>query len=221
MKMKALLWVTLFLFPSASWATSISITGSLNSEEANDVLLVSFTLSSATPLTIQSFGYGGTSDAPGGVNAAGNVISSGGFDTYFSLFSGTGPAATFLASSDDGLCPPAAFAPACRDSQLDFVSIGAGEYTLALSVFDNFSFAENFGSGTLGDGFIGLGSYFNADSNSFRTPQYAVDFTANDLIVTDVTETIPAIPEPATAVLLGSGMAIAYWKQFLSRSSRS
>ena len=137
--------------------------------------------------------------APGGVNALGTVIPSGGYDTYFSLFSGIGPTATLLSSNDDGTCPPAALDQACRDSQFIFASLAGGGYTLALSVFDNFSFAENLGTGTLGDGFIGLGSYFNSDTNSFRTPAYALDFTADKLTINSATETSPATrsrPQP-------------------------
>ena len=189
----ALIWILGLTLPA--WSNAISLTGSLNPANSNDVLLVSFTLAGVTDVTIQSYGYGGTSSAPGGKNAAGNVIAPGGFDTYFSLFSGTGPSATFLISNDDGTCPPAGFAPACRDSQFVLHSVSAGGYTLAVSVFDNLSFAENLGTGTLGDGFIGLGNYFNLDSNSFRTSNYAIDFTAKGFTVDSVTETSP-VPEP-------------------------
>jgi hypothetical protein len=174
------------LLAAVSYGDSVSLTGSLDPNDPNDVLLRVFSLSATSTLTIQSYGYGGTSAAPGGRNAAGTVIPAGGFDSYLSLFGGTGPAATFLASNDDGLCPPGHASPACHDSTLVMPSLGAGTYTLALSVFDNFSFAENFGSGTLGDGFIGLGDYFDASSGTVRTSNYAVDISAPTLV-----------PEPA------------------------
>jgi hypothetical protein len=151
-----------------------------------------------TTLTIQSYGYGGSSNAPGGTNAAGAVISAGGFDSYVSIFDGSGPGATFLGSNDDGVCPPGNASPACHDSTLVMPSLSAGTYTMALTVFDNFSFAENFGSGTLGDGFIGLGDYYDAASGTVRTSSYAVDISASGLAVSPV-------PEPATLPVVGFG----------------
>lgn len=188
------------VLPDLSAAT-VSLVGSLNPNDPNDVLLVGVTLSKATDLSLQSYGYGGTSAAPGGVNAAGDVIPADGFDPYLSIFLGEGSAATFLASNDDGPCPPAAFAPACRDPGMKISSLAAGSYTLALSVFGNFSFAENFGTGTLGDGFIGLGDYYNADSDSVRTPNYAMDITGKGIKIDSVSQSDPALPEPATPLL--------------------
>jgi len=168
---------------AACYGDTISLTGSLDPNDANDVLLHVFSLGATSTLTIQSYGYGG------GTNAAGTVIPAGGFDTYVSLFRGTGASATFLASNDDGSCPPGNASPACHDSTLVMQLSGVGTYTLALSVFDNFSFAENFGSGTLGDGFIGLGDYFDTSSGTVRTSNYAVDISASGLT-----------PEPAMSL---------------------
>jgi hypothetical protein len=170
-------------------ASSVSLTGSLDPNDPNDVFVYGFTLSAASTVTIQTYGYGGTSNAPAGKNAAGQVISAGGFDPYVSLFLGIGAGATFLASNDDGACPPGYPAPACHDATL-VSPLAAGAYTLALSVFDNFSFAENLATGTLGDGFIGLGSYFDAASGTDRTSNYAVDISANGPIT--------PTPEPGT-----------------------
>jgi hypothetical protein len=151
-------------------AASTSLVGQLDPNNAQDVLLYPFTLSAPGVVTIQSWGYGGSAGAPGGVNAAGNAIGGGGFDPYVSFFAGTGPTATFLASNDDGSCPPGTVADAlCGDSTLVTAVLPAGSYTLAVSAFLNMSFTENLGSGTLGDGFIGLGSF------GTRTNAYAVD----------------------------------------------
>lgn len=154
--------------------TASSYVGSLAPDDANKVFTVTFTLAKSGPVIIQSYGYGGSSQAPGGVNASGQAIVSGGFDPYISVFVGTGDAATFLASNDDGSCPPGAALPLCHDSGLTLV-LPAGSYTVALSVFENFSFAENLGSGTLGDGFIGLGNYYDAASATTRSSNYALD----------------------------------------------
>ena len=180
-------------------AAAISYTGNLNSNDPNDVALFTFTLSSTGSVSIQTWGYGG------GTNASGTVIAAGGFDTYVSLFSGVGNSATFLASNDDGLCPPGNGSVACRDSTLGVTTLAAGSYTVALTVFDNFSFAENTGSGTLGDGFIGLGNYFDAASNTIRTSAYAIDITTKG----SGTQT----PEPSTFALIAPGLLLVALSQ--------
>lgn len=157
-----------------AYAASASLVGQLDPNNEQDVLVHPFTLTAPGVVTIQSWGYGGSSGAPGGVNAQGSAIAAGGFDPYVSLFSGTGPSATFVASNDDGTCPPGTVADAlCGDSTLVTAVLPAGSYTLAVSAFLNMSFAENLGSGTLGDGFIGLGSF------GTRTNAYAVDISGD------------------------------------------
>jgi hypothetical protein len=193
-------------------ADSVSLTGALDPTNPNDVLLISFSLSGAASVDMQSYGFGGSADAPGGTNAAGQVIAPGGFDTYFSLFQGTGGGATFLASNDDGDCPPGDAEVACRDSTLN-LSLSSGGYTLAVSTFENLSFAENLGSGTLGDGFIGLGSYFNSDTFSDTSSAYAVDIVASGLTLTDV-HRLSDVTEPSTTGLLGATLlALALCKR--------
>ncbi len=195
------------VLPDLSAAT-VSLAGSLNPNDPNDVLLIGITLSTNADLTVQSYGYGGTSAAPGGVNAAGDIIPAGGFDPYLSVFTGLGPGATFLLSNDDGSCPSGAHAPACRDPGITIASLAPGSYTLALSVFDNFSFAENLGTGDLGDGFIGLGDYYNLDSASERTPNYALDVRADGLTVDMVSTLDSTLPEPATFFTAGPALLV-------------
>jgi hypothetical protein len=189
----------MFLAPYC-YADSVSLTGSLDPNDANDVLLFAFTLGSSSKLTIQTYGYDGSANAPGGTNAAGTVIPGGGFDPYVSLFVGSGPGATFLGSNDDGSCPPGVGVSFfCPDSTLIQNPLPAGAYTLALSVFDNFSFAENLGTGTLGDGFIGLGDYFDQITGTLRTSHYAVDIVADTTVAP-----LAATPEPPGLALLGA-----------------
>ena len=162
---------------TAAWSAAISLTGQLDPANAQDVFLYPFTLSAPTSISVQSWGYGGTLNAPGGTNANGVVITPGGFDPYVSLFAGTGAGATFIASNDDGACPPGtAVLGNCFDSTLT-INLGAGNYTLAVSSFLNMSFAENLGTGTLGDGFIGLGSFGD------RSNAYAVDISGTSVVV--------------------------------------
>ena len=208
--------LTLFLLTAIpASADSVSLTGALDPTNPNDVLMITFSLSGTAGVDMQSYGFGGSADAPGGTNAAGQVIAPGGFDTYFSLFQGAGAGATFLASNDDGDCPPGDADVACRDSTLN-LTLSAGSYVLAVGTFENLSFAENLGSGTLGDGFIGLGSYFNLDTLSDTSSAYAVDIEASGLTLVDVHRlsdvTAPA-PEPGTAGLLAAALlAVALCK---------
>jgi hypothetical protein len=146
-------------------------------------------------LNIQSWGYGGSSGAPGGVNLSGNVISAGGFDPIATLFFGTGATATFVAANDDGLCPPGSLAPNCYDPSLNLTGLSAGSYTLVITAFSNFAVADQTGE-TLGLGFSGGGSFDG------RTANFAVDVQATDPT---------AVPEPTTFVLLSSGLLALGW----------
>jgi hypothetical protein len=157
-------------------AASISWQGALalSAGAANDTATHEFSVSAASTVTIQSYGYGGSSGAPGGTNLAGTVIPAGGFDPYISVFVGAGPSATFLASNDDGACiPPSLNGSLCPDSGLS-LTLDPGTYTLVVEAFDNMSLAENLGSGTLGDGFTGLGNY-----DPSRTNNFAIDISGS------------------------------------------
>ncbi len=169
--------------------------GALDAADPDSVLLIPFTLVTQADLSVQTWGYGGSARAPGGTNAAGQVIAAGGFDPVLTLFSGQGDTASFLAANDDGLCPPGDDSVACHDATLSLSSLAAGDYTLALSVFGNSSFAENWGGGNLGDGFIGLASWYDVASQGDRSPAYALDLVSDGLGG-------GSVPEPSTLSLL-------------------
>ena len=169
-------WIAACLATGAHAATT-SLVGALDPGNPQDVVLHVVTLSAPGNLSIQSWGYGGSSAAPAGTNAQGSAIGAGGFDPYVSVFSGSGASATFLGSNDDGNCPPGTPSDAlCGDSTLTLGPLPAGTYTVAISAFLNMSLAENLGSGTLGDGFIGLGSF------GTRSHLYAVDLGGPTLV---------------------------------------
>src|SRR5438552_355927 len=61
-----------------------------------------------TQLIIQTFGFGGTSNMPGGTNATGFVIPAGGFDPIIALYNGTiggGGARVGVDNDDQGDSP--------------------------------------------------------------------------------------------------------------------
>ena len=119
------------------------------------------------------------------VTQAGTLtISSAGFgdghlDPYVTLFSGADHGAVFVGSAQD-----------------DFswsLPVAAGWYWVAIGDWENFSFAENLGSGTLADGFIGIG-----DPNYYADGAYSVTVSLD-------TGT-PPIPEPSPSALLALGL---------------
>ncbi len=202
-----------FIF-SAGWillaggsclADTISETGTLNSPE--DTVVIDLTLVASGTVTLQTYGFGG------GTNAAGTVIPSGGFDPFVGLFSGTGPTALFLNGTSDVLsnyspgCPAAgtvtigSVGNQCGDVNLQFTGLAAGTYTVLLTdgeYIPNAVFEPS--PGFLGDGFTDLtGGAFQTcvDANDCNTDtaNWALDITA---------PAASSVPEPSSAPLLGT-----------------
>jgi hypothetical protein len=151
------------------------------------------TFNVAAPSTMEAitFSYGG------GTNGSGMAIPPGGFEPYLSLFDSVG---NFLASTFSGTtCPPGAnpVGPNCFDVSLDGGALPTGSYQIAISAFENMPFAENSGSGTLADGFTGLGNLPAGEDLHF----------AFDVILKAPTS---AVPEPATGLLL-AGAGVIVW----------
>jgi hypothetical protein len=199
-------------------AESVSFTGTLSSPE--DVFETTFTLTSADTVTFQTWGFGG------GTNAAGRVISAGGFDPLIALFSGPIATATAdvdgfgnpLADADNlvnppwsfvGNCPPAGTVAIGTDNDCgdDFMqtALGAGTYTLLLS---DANYIPNaiYDNGALSEGFVDFtgGVFQTCDTDgSCITPNgnYAVD------IVSTEADLITLTPEPSALPLLCIGLA--------------
>jgi hypothetical protein len=209
--------LTLLATPTSS-ANSLSFTGNLATPQSTFV--AEFTWTGNSALTIQTWGFGG------GTNAAGAAISPGGFDPLVALFSGTGPTASIVmlagnpvVSADSligfaGSCPPGNTAlvgglPTCGDASLS-LNLAPGIYTLVLSDANYIPLAVNPGppgASLLSDGFTDLtGGVFqtcvtDANNNlSCITPDshFAVDITGNGVKL--------ATPEPGTLALTATGL---------------
>lgn len=186
-------------------ADTTSETGTLPSPE--DTVTISLTLTTGGTVTLQTYGFGG------GTNAAGTAIPSGGFDPFVGLFSGTGPGAIFISGTSDILsnyspgCPPArtltiGSAPLqCGDVNLLFTGLAAGTYTVLLSdgpYVPNAVFEAS--PGFLEDGFTDFtGGVFQTcyDANNCNadTANWALDITA---------PAVSTVPEPSSAPLLAT-----------------
>ena len=149
-----------------------------------------FSVASTTSVYALSFSYGG------GTNGAGTTIAQGGLEPYLSLFDSGG---NFLESTFFGTtCPTGAHTNSvsgqCYDVELNPITLGPGSYRIALSAFENLSFAENLGTGKLADGFTGLGNLAAGENLN-----YAFDVVLGS--------SVPApTPEPSTFVLFASGL---------------
>lgn len=120
---------------------------------ANNVALYAFHVATAGTVNFLSTGYAAL-----------------GIDPYFTLFAGTGGTATFLDSNYNQ-----AFFGSGGDFDISDI-LAVGDYTVALGAFGNMSLAENWGSGTLADGFTGLGNGPSVDHNY----SYALTITTPD-----------------------------------------
>jgi hypothetical protein len=157
-----------------------------------------FSVTATTTMQAITYSYGG------GTSLTGAVVPAGGLEPYLSLFDSSG---NFLASTFFGTtCPAGAHTVSgnCFDVALDGGTLTPGTYRIALTAFENMSNAENNGTGTLADGFTGLGNL---------QPVENLDF-AFDVILPQNT------PEPASAAFLFMGCAALALRIRKMRSTR-
>jgi hypothetical protein len=162
-------------------AASFSFTGTFSGDA--DVRYYSFSLASASSVTIRSLGYGG------GTNAAGQNIAAGGFDSVVALFNGAG---TYMhvTGDDDGAGSTVDPSTGAAYDPLFSVSLAAGTYTVALSQSFNFANGPTIADGFLFDpvadahftaDFIGCGAAGFCDATGAkRSNAFALDIVGVD-----------------------------------------
>jgi hypothetical protein len=168
-------------FGTYAQAAVFSFNGSFTVDDNEQFL--SFTQGALSPVTLQTSSYAG-----------------GGFDPIVAVFDATG---VLIAQNDDGIgVPPDPITGAALDSLLT-VSLGAGQYVVSLTEFDNLPFGP-----TLADGFVesGQGNFtalFGCGAPNFcdvtgaaRTSEWALTISG------EAVTAAATIPEPSTMALL-------------------
>lgn len=183
--------VALMAFSSAN-ATDFSFTGTLPTP--GTVQFFDFSVTSLSDVTFRSFGYAG------GTNAAGTIISRGGFDPILSLFAL--PGGSIIDSNDDGDCGNVAedaVSGSCWDVFL-VSQLTAGDYRVSVSVYPNFPTGDN-----LLDGFDGADTFDDVSEveNNPRSNAWAFD-----ILGVDGATAGNAVPEPASWAMLIAGFGL-------------
>lgn len=189
---------------SVAHADNFSFTGSFTQDD--NVQLFNFTVGALSTVTLRTVSYAG------GTNSAGTVILRGGFDPILALFNATTGA--LIGQNDDGAGVPTDITGVAYDTLLT-TSLAAGNYTVAVMQFDNFANGPNLSNGFVRQGQGNFTAGFDArctqgrfvdvsDSfpNSCRDSHWAFDI----LNVSGATEVPPGVPEPASFLLLGTGI---------------
>ncbi len=192
-----LLSVVLVALPARA-ATDFSFTGAFAADD--DVQLFGFSVGAPSTVTLKTYSYAG------GTNAAGSVFSAGGFDPILAVFDSTG---AFIADNDDGSPPDVGIDPFTGSAYDTFLetTLSAGNYTVAVTQYDNFfngGLGDNISLGFLHEGNpnftfdFGYGPYamFNDVDGTERTANWAFD-------ILNVESATQDVPEPTTLAIWG------------------
>jgi hypothetical protein len=141
----------MFGVSSPSQASNFSFTGTFTGDA--DVQLFGFTVGALSDVTLLTYSYAG------GTNADGDEIDPGGFDPILALFDSSGD---LIGSNDDDNSNPLNVGTdpvtgAAYDTYLN-ASLGAGDYTVAVSQFNNSASGS-----TLSEGFVQSSATFTTD----------------------------------------------------------
>lgn len=217
MPSKSALLLVLILAALNLQAASFSFTGNFTQDD--NVQLFNFTVGAQSDVTFRTWSYAG------GVNAAGATIARGGFDPILAVFASTG---LRLGTNDDGGGSVPTDLSGQNYDTFFTINLVAGNYTVAVMQYDNFSIGPN-----LSNGFVrsGQGNFTPAmvgascsatqfcdvsGSNAFneRDSHWAFD-------ILNVADAVPVdgVPEPSTAALIGLG-ALLLGTVFRRRSER-
>lgn len=191
----------LFFDYSSAQGLDFSFRGTFEADD--DVQLFNFTVESTSTVTLKTLSYAG------GTQADNTVISAGGFDPILSLFDGS---RNFIEGNDDGTYPYVAVDPVTGQTFDTFFqeTLFAGNYTVAISQYDNFfsgGIGDNISLGFLRSGQPNFTSLFcNGNfcdiTGDIRTNQWAFDI----LNVNQANQ--QEVPEPLT--ILGSLTALLF-----------
>jgi hypothetical protein len=198
-------------FSLAGVAGSFSFTGDFVND--NDVQLFTFSLLSPGSVTVQTWGYGG------GTNANSQLIAVGGFESVLAIWdAGSGALAGGPFDPGGTPCAPRNVDPTttlCMDAYGQ-VSLTAGNYILSLTQSANDPAGTN-----LSDGFFftdtvpdpNFNNRFVGTLGSQRDSHWAVD-----ILSVDAANEVTAAPEPATAALFAVAVVLAGFRRRLTRN---